>query len=95
MQMMETAGAEEMPEEAERKGIGTPATRAGIIEKLVQKGFIERKGDKKAKHLIATDKGNALITVVPEQIQSPLLTADWEEKLLEVERGSYDANAFL
>ena len=95
LQMMETAGAEEVPDEVERKGIGTPATRAGIIEKLVQKGFIERKGDKKTKHLIATDKGNALITVVPEQIQSPSLTADWEEKLLEVERGNYDAGAFM
>ena len=93
--MMETAGAEEVPDEVERKGIGTPATRAGIIEKLVQKGFIERRGDKKTKHLIATDKGNALITVVPEQIQSPSLTADWDEKLLEVERGNYDAGAFM
>ena len=44
---MESAGAEEMPEDVERKGIGTPATRAAIIEKLVQKGFVERKGDKK------------------------------------------------
>ena len=68
---METAGADETPEEAERKGLGTPATRAATIEKLVQRGFIERKGDKKTRHLIATDKGNALITVMPEQIQSP------------------------
>lgn len=93
--MIESAGADDIPEDAERKGIGTPATRAGIIEKLVQKGFIERRGDKKSRHLIATDKGNALVTVVPEQIQSPALTADWEEKLLEIERGNYDPDTFM
>ena len=95
LQAMETAGADEMPEEAERKGIGTPATRAGIIEKLVQKGFIERKGDKKVKYLIPTDKGIALITVMPEQIQSPSMTADWEEKLVRIERRDYEAEAFM
>lgn len=95
LQMMESAGADEMPDEVERKGIGTPATRAGIIEKLVQKGFIERRGDKKLKHLVSTDKGDALVTVVPEQIQSPSLTADWEEKLLEVERGNYNPETFM
>lgn len=95
LQAMETAGADEMPEEAERKGIGTPATRAGIIEKLVQKGFIERKGDKKVKYLIPTDKGVALITVMPEQIQSPSMTADWEEKLVRIERRDYEAEAFM
>lgn len=95
LQMMEYAGADEMPDEVERKGIGTPATRAGIIEKLVQKGFIERRGDKKSKHLVSTGKGDALVTVVPEQIQSPSLTADWEEKLLEVERGNYDPETFM
>ena len=95
LQAMETAGADEMPEEAERKGIGTPATRAGIIEKLVQKGFIERKGDKKVKYLIPTDKGVALITVMPEQIQSPSMTADWEEKLVRIEHRDYEAEAFM
>ena len=60
---METAGADEMPEDVERKGLGTPATRAGIIEKLVRIGFLERKGDKKTKHLIPTHKGTALVTV--------------------------------
>lgn len=84
-----------MTDEAERKGIGTPATRAGIIEKLVQKGFIERKGDKKVKYLIPTDKGVALITVMPEQIQSPSMTADWEEKLVRIERRDYEAEAFM
>ena len=86
---METAGADEMPDEVERKGLGTPATRAGIIEKLVRIGFLERKGDKKTKHLIPTHKGTALVTVMPEQIQSPSMTADWEEKLLLIEKGEY------
>ena len=92
---METAGADKMPEEAERKGLGTPATRAGIIEKLVQKGFLERKGDKKTKHLIPTHKGTALVTVMPEQVQSPSMTADWEEKLLLIEQGEYSSEDFM
>ena len=92
---MESAGADETPEEAERKGLGTPATRAATIEKLVQRGFIERKGDKKTRHLIATDKGTALITVMPEQIQSPSMTAEWEQKLLGIEHGEYEAADFM
>lgn len=92
---METAGAEDIPEEAERRGLGTPATRAGIIEKLVQKGFMERRGDKKARYLVSTDKGNALITVMPEIIQSPSMTADWEQKLLRMERGDYESQDFM
>lgn len=92
---METAGTEDIPEEAERRGLGTPATRAGIIEKLVQKGFMERRGDKKARYLVSTDKGNALITVMPEIIQSPSMTADWEQKLLRMERGDYESQDFM
>ena len=92
---MESASSDELPAGVERKGIGTPATRAAIIEKLVQKGFVERKGDKKTKYLCATDKGTALVTVVPEQIQSPSMTADWEEKLLKIEHGEYDSDAFM
>ena len=92
---METASADEMPEEAERKGLGTPATRAGTIEKLVRIGFLERKGDKKTKYLIPTHKGTALVTVMPEQIQSPSMTADWEEKLLMIERQEYDSEDFM
>lgn len=92
---MESAGAGDMPDEAERKGIGTPATRASIIEKLVAKGYLERKGDKKTKYLAATDKGNALVTVIPEQIQSLVMTAEWEQKLLEIERGEYDSGSFM
>lgn len=92
---MESAGAEEMPDDVERRGIGTPATRAGIIEKLVQKGFVERKGKKKTKVLVPTDKGSALIAIVPEQIQSSAMTADWEEKLLGIEKGAYAPAGFM
>ena len=95
LQSMETAGADEMPDEVERKGLGTPATRAGIIEKLVRIGFLERKGDKKTKYLIPTHKGTALVTVMPEQIQSPSMTADWEEKLLLIEKSEYASEDFM
>ena len=92
---MENAGSDETPDEAERKGLGTPATRAGIIEKLVRIGYIERKGDKKTKYLVPTHKGEALITVVPEMIQSPSMTAEWEQKLLEIERNSVVPEEFM
>ena len=92
---MEKAGSDETPDEAERKGLGTPATRAGIIEKLVRIGFIERKGDKKTKYLVPTHKGEMLITVIPEAIQSASMTAEWEQKLLEVERESYGSEQFM
>ena len=92
---METASADSMPEGVERQGIGTPATRAATIEKLVQKGFLERKGDKKTKVLLPTDKGKALITVMPEEIQSSDMTADWETKLLRVERGEMEPETFM
>jgi len=92
---METAGAEDMPEDAERKGLGTPATRAGILEKLVKTAFVERKGDKKTKYLLPTHKGVSLITVLPEAIQSPQLTAEWEQRLKLIERGELVADDFL
>ena len=92
---METASADSMPEGVERQGIGTPATRAATIEKLVQKGFLERKGNKKTKVLLPTDKGKALITVMPEEIQSPEMTADWETKLLQIERGEMEPETFM
>ena len=92
---MEKAGAEDIPDEAERKGLGTPATRAGIIEKLVRIGFLERRGDKKTKYLVPTHKGETLITVIPESIQSSSMTAEWEQKLLEIEKGSYDTDTFM
>ena len=92
---METASVDGMPEGVERQGIGTPATRAATIEKLVQKGFLERKGNKKTKVLLPTDKGKALITVMPEEIQSPEMTADWETKLLRIERGEMEPSEFM
>jgi DNA topoisomerase III len=92
---METASAESMPEGVDRQGIGTPATRAATIEKLVAKGFLERKGDKKTKALLPTDKGKTLITVMPEEIQSADMTADWETKLLRIERGEMEPNEFM
>ena len=92
---METASADSMPESVGRQGIGTPATRAATIEKLVQKGFLERKGNKKTKVLLPTDKGKALITVMPEEIQSPEMTADWETKLLQIERGEMESSEFM
>lgn len=92
---MEVAGAKEMPDDAERKGLGTPATRAGIIEKLIATGFVERKKAKKTMNLIPASTGVSLITVLPEQLQSPLLTAEWEHKLKMVEHGEMDADAFM
>ena len=107
---MESAGAEtkvncpngaregglgRMPEEAERRGIGTPATRAATIEKLVQKGFLVREGSGKTKHLIPTEKGRCLIAAMPEQLKSPAMTAAWEKKLLEIERNNYTPEQFM
>ena len=92
---MENAGAREMPDDAERKGLGTPATRAGILEKLVSSGFVERKKNKKAVSLVPQDIGISLITVLPEQLQSPLLTAEWENMLKEIERGELSSEAFM
>ena len=92
---MQAAGADSMPEGVERQGIGTPATRAATIEKLVQKGFLERKGNKKTKVLLPTGKGKALITVMPEEIQSPEMTADWETKLLQIERSEMEPETFM
>lgn len=92
---MESAGKEDMPDDAERKGIGTPATRSGIIEKLVSSGFVERKKSKKVVNLLPTSTGTALITVLPEQLQSPQLTAEWEHRLKEIERGEIVPDSFM
>lgn len=92
---MEKAGADDIPDEAERKGLGTPATRAGIIEKLVRIGFMERRGDKKTKYLVPTHKGESLITIVPEAIRSTSMTAEWEQRLLEIEKDTYSGNQFM
>ena len=92
---METAGKDDMPEDAERKGLGTPATRAGIIEKLVKIGFLERKKSKKTVQLLPSHDAVSLITVLPEQLQSPLLTAEWEYRLGEIQRGELDTVSFM
>ena len=92
---METAGSKEMPDDSERKGLGTPATRAGILEKLVSTGFLERKKSKKAVQLMPSKDAVSLITVLPEQLQSPLLTAEWEHRLSEIERGELSPEDFM
>ena len=88
---METAGADEMPDDAERKGLGTSATRAATLEKLVSTGFLQRK----KKQLIPSEKGVHLIAVLPEGIKSPSLTAEWESMLKQVEQGEMSATAFM
>ena len=92
---MENAGKENTPKDAERRGLGTPATRAAIIEKLLKSGLAERRALRRRICLVPTDKGISLITVLPEAIQSPALTAAWEQKLREVEQGALDGEAFL
>ena len=88
---MENAGKEDIPEDAERKGLGTPATRAAIIEKLVSAGFVERKG----KSLVPTQDGINLISILPEPLTSPMLTAEWELQLTEIARGAASSDTFL
>ena len=88
---MERAGAEDMPENAERKGLGTPATRAAILEKLVQMGFVQRKG----KQLVPTKDGINLAVVLPESLTSPALTAEWENRLTEIAKGKADPDEFM
>lgn len=88
---MEHAGAEDFDENAEKKGLGTPATRANTIENLVKHGYIERDGKK----ITSTGKGRNFIKVMPDEVKSAQLTADWENKLLEVERGNLSADSFM
>ena len=103
---MERAGTEDMPEDkvncsagaregglghAERKGLGTPATRAAILEKLVQMGFVQRKG----KQLVPTKDGINLAVVLPESLTSPVLTAEWENRLTEIAKGNADPDEFM
>ena len=88
---MERAGNEETDPDAERRGLGTPATRAAIIEKLVKGGFVERKG----KQLIPTKSGIELICVLPEVLTSPQLTADWENNLAQIAKGNADPDSFM
>ena len=88
---MERAENKETTEDAERKGLGTPATRAGIIEKIIKAGFVTRKG----KQLIPTKDGINLISVLPETLTSPLLTAEWENELSRIAKGETDADSFM
>ena len=88
---METAGNEAFDAETEKKGLGTPATRAAIIEKLISSGYVIRKGRK----LLPTEDGIRLIKLIPDVIKSPKLTADWENTLLQMERGKSEPELFL
>ena len=88
---MERAGAEDMPEDAERQGLGTPATRASILEKLVQMGFVERKG----KQLLPTKDGHNLVCVLPEVLTSSQLTAEWETRLTAIAKRAADPEGFM
>ena len=88
---MEHAGSEDTTEDAERKGLGTPATRAAVIEKLVKSGFAERKG----KQLVATKNGNNLVCVLPDTLTSPKLTAEWENTLTLIAKGKSDPDSFM
>jgi DNA topoisomerase-3 len=88
---METAGMKDVSDDIEKRGIGTPATRAGIIEKLIKTGSIERS----KKNLLATDKGKNMIAVLPEALASPILTSDWEQKLKAVENGELSQDEFM
>lgn len=92
---METAGVENMPEDTERKGLGTPATRAEILEKLVHAKLVERKGTGKHRLLIPTEKGKSLIAVMPDEITSALMTAEWEQRLKAIERGEENPESFM
>ena len=88
---MERAGNEDTDPDAERRGLGTPATRAAVIEKLVKSGFVERKG----KQLIPTANGNVLISILPDMLTSPMLTAEWENNLTQIAKGAADAGDFM
>ena len=88
---MENADKEDMPEDAERQGLGTPATRAAMIEKLLSAGFVERKG----KSLVPTKDGINLAVILPDMLKSPLLTAEWETRLTEIAKGSDDPQSFM
>lgn len=88
---METAGNKEFDEDTEKKGLGTPATRAGIIEKLVNSQYAVRKG----KQILPTEDGKALIDVLPDFLKSASMTAEWENQLLEMEKGKIASHQFM
>jgi DNA topoisomerase-3 len=88
---MENACPDDIGAEQERRGLGTPATRAGVIEKLIKSGFIERK----KKNIIACDKGRSLIAVLPDGLKSPRLTSEWEHRLMQIQKGELAENEFM
>ena len=88
---MERAGSADTDPDAERRGLGTPATRAAVIEKLVKSGFVQRKG----KQLIPTQNGNNLVCVLPDTLTSPQLTAEWENALTQIARGAAEPEDFM
>ena len=88
---MEKAGAEETSKDAERKGLGTPATRADIIEKLIRDGYVKRTGKK----LESTDEGKKLVSILPDRIKSPSYTAEWENRLAEIAKGETSSRVFM
>lgn len=92
---METAGASDMPEDTERKGLGTPATRSVIIEKLIKTGYVERKRVKRRTWLVPAGSGVALSAILPDDLRSPTLTAEWEGKLKQIEAGNLTPEEFL
>ena len=92
---METAGVEDMPDDVEHKGIGTPATRAVILEKLLETKLVERSGDRRKRVLIPTSKGKALASVLPERLRSAQLTAEWEQRLKRIEKGEESSEDFM
>ena len=92
---METAGVEDMPEDAEHKGIGTPATRASILEKLLETKLVERTGNRRKQSIGPHTKGKALASVLPERLCSPQLTADWEQRLKRIESGEEKPEDFM
>lgn len=92
---MENAGRSDMPADAERRGLGTPATRAAILEKLVRTGLAERQTAQRVQQLLPTAKGRTLIAVMPEQLKSPAMTAEWEQRLHQIERGAASPDSFM
>ena len=91
LSFMERAGSGEMKDDVERKGLGTPATRADIIEKLIRDGFVQRD----RKYLIPTEDGEKLLLILPDSMKSPKLTADWENALTLVAKGELEEDTFL
>ena len=88
---METAGNKEFEKDTEKKGLGTPATRAAILEKLVSSGYVQRKG----KQMIPTEEGVAVIHNIPDYLKSASMTAEWENDLLRMERGEIKPHDFM